>query len=117
MKTAWDSYLDQRLTDMSTYTIKEEILAKENGMQMEEAKEMIKVASTFLAEQEPAAKPIRLEQIEERSDGIWSIVLSFPDLTSPVAAFLQSNSSGRVYKELVVAGDTKEVQALRFWKQ
>jgi hypothetical protein len=86
-------------------------------MQMEEAKEIIKVASSALAELEPAAKPIRLEQIEETSDGVWSIVLSFPDLSSPIASLMQNNATGRVYKELVVASDTKEVQALRFWKR
>ncbi len=85
-------------------------------MQMQEAKEMVKVASTFLAEQEPAAKAIRLEQIEQRSSGEWSIVLSFPDLTTSVAAMLGNSASARVYKELVVDGDGKEVKALRIWK-
>jgi len=87
-------------------------------MQMEEAKEVVKVAADFLAEQEPAAKASRLEQIEEREDGEWSVVLSFPDLTiSNNAAMLFGNrGDSRIYKELVVDGKAKEVMALRFWK-
>ncbi len=46
-------------------------------MQMEEAREVVKVAINFLSEQEPSAKASRLEQIEERGDGEWSVVLSF----------------------------------------
>lgn len=85
-------------------------------MQMEEAKELVQVASTFLAEQEPAAQAIRLEQIEQRNGGEWSIVLSFPDLSVSVSALLGNPASARVYKELVVDNDTREVRALRFWK-
>jgi hypothetical protein len=85
-------------------------------MQMEEAKELVQLASTFLAEQEPAAKAIRLEQIEEHDDGEWSIVLSFPDLSVPAAALFGNGNSARVYKELVVDSDKKEVRALRIWK-
>ena len=89
-------------------------------MQMEEAKEVIKIASSFLAEQEPEAKVNRLEQIEEHSDvaGAWSIVLSFPDLTTVPAKFFlgEHGAVPRVYKELIVDGKTKEVKALRFWK-
>jgi hypothetical protein len=86
-------------------------------MQMEEAREVVKVAANFLAEQEPAAKASRLEQIEERGDGEWSVVLSFPDLTTGTsAAMLFGNQASRVYNELVVNGKAKEVMALRFWK-
>ena len=86
-------------------------------MQMEEAKEIVRVAASFLAEQEPEAKESRLEQIEEREDGEWSVVLSFPDLTKTTAAILLGNQApARVYKELVVDSKAKEVMALRFWK-
>lgn len=86
-------------------------------MQMEEAKEVVKVAANFLAEQEPAAKASRLEQIEEHGDGEWSVVLSFPDLTiASVPVFLGNQAAARVYKELVVNSRAKEVMALRFWK-
>jgi len=85
-------------------------------MQMEEAKEVVKIAANFLAEQEPAAKASRLEQIEERhSDETWSIVLSFPD-PSPLTQLFGTPTIARVYKELVVSDKTKEVMALRFWK-
>lgn len=84
---------------------------------MEEAKEIIRVAAGFLAEQEPAAKASRLEQIEERGDGEWSVVLSFPDLTNATVPMLLGNqAAARVYKELVVDSGAKEVIALRFWK-
>jgi hypothetical protein len=65
-------------------------------MQMQEAKELVKVASTFLAEQEPEAKSIRLEQIEQRNSGEWSIVLSFPDLNQSVAAMLGNSAAARI---------------------
>ena len=85
-------------------------------MQMEEAKEVVKLAANFLAEQEPAAKASRLEQIEEHGDGQWSVVLSFPDLTNATVPMLLGNQApARVYKELVVS-KAKEVMALRFWK-
>lgn len=81
-------------------------------MQMEEAKEVVKIAANFLVEQEPSATATRLEQIEERAGaGEWSIVLSFPDKET-VANML----GNRIYKEVVVSSDTKEVKALRFWK-
>lgn len=82
-------------------------------MQIEEAKEVVKVAADFLSEQEPAAKSSRLEQIEEQGEGEWSVVLSFPD---NINAFLPGITASRVYKELVVDSKRKEVMALRFWK-
>lgn len=87
-------------------------------MQVEEAKEVVKVAATFLAEQEPAAIGSRLEQLEGREDGEWSGVLSFPDLTvnDAPAILFGDRAASRVYKELVVDGKAKEVRALRFWK-
>ena len=86
-------------------------------MQIEEAKEVVKVASHFLAEQEPAARESRLEQIEQRGDGEWSVVLSFPDMDSDFGKLsVQMGSPLRVYKELVVNDQAKEVTALRFWK-
>ena len=86
-------------------------------MQMQEAKEVIKVAADFLSEQEPTAKGPRLEQIEERPDGEWSVVLSFPDFTHATVPVLLGNQvTARVYKELVVDSRAKEVTALRFWK-
>jgi hypothetical protein len=86
-------------------------------MQMEEAREVIKVAASFLAEQEPSAKASRLEQIEERADGEWSVVLSFPDAPSETPAmFLGAQAAARVYKELRVDSKAKEVMALRIWK-
>ncbi len=85
-------------------------------MQMEEAREVVKVAASFLAEQEPAAKASRLEQIEERGDGEWSVVLSFPDLTGVFSTITGIHMADRVYKELVVNSKAKEVMALRFWK-
>ena len=84
---------------------------------MEEAREIIKVASGFLAEQEPAAKNSRLEQLEERAgSGMWSVVLSFPDFPKSSIAAAIGAMDQRVYKELVVNGETKEVMALKFWK-
>ncbi len=84
-------------------------------MQMEEAKEVVKIAATFLAEQEPTARNNRLEQIEDRS-GDWSVVLSFPDPTSAPFSAFGAQEVPRVYKELVVNSKSKEVMALRFWK-
>jgi hypothetical protein len=71
-------------------------------MQIQEAKEVVKVAADFLSEQEPAAKESRLERIEERSDGEWSVVLSFPGpgMLSPV--FRVNPESATIYKELSV---------------
>ena len=92
-------------------------IGENKSMQMEEAKQIVKVAADFLAEQEPAAKASRLEQIEEHGDGEWSVVLSFPDLTNaPVPVLIGNQAAARVYKELVVNGKAKEVMALRFWK-
>jgi hypothetical protein len=87
-------------------------------MQMEEAKEIVKIAADFLAEQEPAAQDSRLEQIEERRgyDGEWSVVLSFPDSANKLALGLGIAGVPRIYKELVVDSKAKEVVALRFWK-
>lgn len=67
------------------------------SMQIEEAREMVRVASNFLAAQEPAAmKDMRLEQIERRSDNEFSIVLSFPD-----GGFTFGPLAARVYKDVL----------------
>jgi hypothetical protein len=84
-------------------------------MQIEEAREMVKVAASFLTAQEPTAKEVRLEQIEQRDGGEFSIVLSFPDATMHFGV-TTGMTDGRVYKELVVNRDQKEVKALRIWK-
>ncbi len=86
-------------------------------MQMEEARQVVKVAADFLAAQEPAAKASRLEQIEQREAEEWSVVLSFPDSSSvDLQTFTGLHLANRVYKELVVNSKAKEVMALRFWK-
>jgi hypothetical protein len=85
-------------------------------MQIEEAREMVKVAASFLTAQEPTARDVRLEQIEQHDDGEFYIVLSFPDGTPRFSLPMGSND-GRVYKELVVKRDQKEVMALRIWKK
>jgi hypothetical protein len=75
---------------------------------------MVKVASQFLIAQEPSVKDVRLEQIEQRGDNEFSIVLSFPDGTPVIGGLAFSNT--RVYKELLVNSKAKEVMALRVWK-
>jgi hypothetical protein len=84
-------------------------------MQIEEAREMVKVAANFLASQEQAAmKDVRLEQIERRGDNEFSVVLSYPDAISTFGNLGLVNA--RVYKELIVNEELKEVIALRIWK-
>ena len=88
-------------------------------MQMEEAKAVVKIASSFLKEQEPSARDTRLEQLEEHTANVgeWSVVLSFPDpIGPPWAALGGTLETPRVYKELVVNSKSREVVALRFWK-
>jgi hypothetical protein len=85
-------------------------------MQIEEAKDIVRVAASFVAEQDPEAEEIRLEQIEQRPDGKWSVVLSFARKSSSGSAFSGLMALQRVYKELVVNDRPKEVTALKMWK-
>ncbi|MGB8538637.1 MAG: hypothetical protein WCD57_19595 [Acidobacteriaceae bacterium] len=84
-------------------------------MQIEEAREMVNVATKFLTAQDPTAKDIRLEQIEQR-DGEFSIVLSYPEQVSVGGVVAYLGTYPRVYKEVVVTRNAKEVMALRIWK-
>ncbi len=77
-------------------------------MQIEEAKEVVQLASGFLEAQERSAQNIRLEQIEEQSKGgsdAWSVVLSFRDPDNALSAF--SGNTPRVYKEIIVDAGAK----------
>jgi hypothetical protein len=84
-------------------------------MQIEQARELIKIAAEFLAAQEPTAKNIRLEQIEELDKGRWQIILSYPDATAGFAV-ITNPSAGRIYKEVWVNEKAKEVTSVRMFK-
>lgn len=64
-------------------------------MQMEEAREIVDIASAFLSETIPIPRGnVRLEQIEEKPAD-WSVVLSYLDQAASANPLLQSLSTSR----------------------
>jgi hypothetical protein len=81
-------------------------------MRIEEARDVVGVARSFLEGQESDVLDIRLEQIEERGDGQWSVVLSF-NIPNMIAGIPFPN---RAYREFILNRNGKEVQAMKVWR-
>ena len=78
-------------------------------------KTAVKTAMVFLAELIPAARDVRLEEVERGGPG-WQVVVSYASSQSPTFAALRGEESLRIYKKIPIDGDTGEALSLKAWK-
>ena len=78
-------------------------------------KTAVQSAMVFAQEMLPAAKDIRLEEVEPISAG-WTVVISYKTNQSPTFAVLRDEEESRSYKEIAIDSETGKAKSLKVWK-
>jgi hypothetical protein len=85
---------------------------------MVDLKSSVKTATAFAKEMFPEAMDIRLEEVEPKPNGGWTVVVSFRTLEPGTLAVVMGNTeASRIFKTIAIDPLTGEPQSLKVWKQ
>ena len=85
------------------------------GSAIIDMKAAVQTAMAFAKEMLPAARDIRLEEVEPTSGG-WSVVISYAKSQSPTFAVLRGEEESRDYKKIAIESESGQAKSLKVWK-